>query len=70
LSFATQTGVTHIKLTNLKNLHQVYGTGAPDADSNYIGVGEIRFDAEAIPEPATGVLAALALSLGILRRRR
>jgi hypothetical protein len=69
-SFATQTGVTHIKLTNLKNLHQVYGTGAPDADSNYIGVGEIRFDSAAIPEPSTAVLSGLVLSLGLLRRRR
>jgi hypothetical protein len=68
-SFATQTGVTHIKLTNLKNLHQVYGTGAPDADSNYIGVGEIRFGYTAIPEPTTA-LAGLLLGAGLLRRRR
>jgi hypothetical protein len=70
LSFATQTGVTHIKLINLQNLHQVYGAGAPDTDSNYIGVGEIRFDAAAIPEPSVAVLSGLVLSLGLLRRRR
>ncbi len=68
LGFATQTGVTHIKLTNLQNLHQVYGTGDPDADSNHIGVAEIRFSA--IPEPSSALLVASALLVGLLRRRR
>ncbi|MCH7227031.1 hypothetical protein [Haloferula sp. A504] len=70
LGFAAQNNVTSIKLTNLQNLHQVYGSGAPDSDSDYLGVGEIRFDTATIPEPATGVFAAFALSLGLLRRRR
>jgi hypothetical protein len=61
-TFAEQTGVTHIRLSN------VVVTGV-DAGKAYAGFNEIRFGDDAIPEPATMSLLALG-GLAMLRRRR
>jgi len=58
LNFAQQTGVTHIRITNMTN----YG------DSNYVGLNEIRFSA--VPEPTTTALLGLGGLALILRRRK
>ena len=58
LNFAQQTGVTHIRITNMTN----YG------DSNYVGLSEIRFSA--VPEPTTTALLGLGGLALILRRRK
>ncbi len=60
--FATQSGVTHVKLLNMTN----------HGDGTYLGLGEVRFDTEPVPEPTTFLLAAFGL-LGFTwlgRRRR
>ena len=58
LAFAQQTGVTHLRITNMTN----YG------DSNYVGLSEIRFSA--VPEPTTTALLGLGGLALILRRRK
>lgn len=64
VAFAPQSNVTFVRLSNLTN----HATSvAVNGQTNYFGLNEIRFIPT--PEPATGVLAALALSLGLLRRR-
>jgi hypothetical protein len=62
-TFALQSGVTDIRLSNLVNF----------GDSSYIGLSEIRFGGPEgeVPEPATLVLASLGvLGLGGYARRR
>ena len=56
-NFATQTGVTHIQLTNLTTF----------GSTNYIGISELRFGA--IPEPSSAALLGLG-ALGLVFRRK
>ncbi len=56
-TFAKQTGVTDIQLTNLVN----------HGDSSWYGLAEIRFDT--VPEPASLALLGLG-GLAMIRRRR
>jgi len=56
-TFAAQTGVTDIQITNLQNF----------GDGSWYGLGEIRFDT--VPEPATLGLLAIG-AIGLIRRRR
>lgn len=61
LQFVQQSGVTHVQLSNIANF----------GDGSWLGLAEIRFETEGVPEPSTFTLAALGL-LGLLgwRRRR
>ncbi len=56
-TFAAQTGVTDIQITNLQNF----------GDGSWYGLGEIRFDT--VPEPATLSLLVIG-AIGLARRRR
>lgn len=59
-SFAVQTDVTHIQLTNLTTF----------GSTNYIAISELRFGATEIPEPASLASGLLGLALIAGRRRR
>lgn len=58
-TFALQSGVTHIQMTNLTTFDS----------TDYIAVSELRFGGPTIPEPSTAILVGLGL-MGICFRRR
>ncbi|TLD69381.1 hypothetical protein FEM03_17185 [Phragmitibacter flavus] len=59
----TNTGIQFIRFSSFSNF-------GPAENSNFIGFSEIRFTAEAIPEPGISLLGTMGLMALTLRRRR
>jgi hypothetical protein len=58
-TFTEQTGVTHIRFSNITNF----------GDPNFIGLSEIKFEGTLVPEPSSTALLGLG-ALGLIIRRR